>query len=176
MNSEIELIKKYTDTILLCFDKDLAGDTASRRGIEMADQAGLNIKVIQIFDGKDPAELALKDIKLWEKAVEEAEPIYDYYLKSVSGRYKITTAEGKRRIGEELLPIWSKITDSLTFEHYLQKLSALIGIPEEVLRKEIKKSKMENMYQPVSFKNIPEIKQVLKVRRDLLEEYLLSLL
>ena len=177
---QIDLIRKYIDIILVCFDKDLAGDTASRRGIEMADSAGLNIKVIQISDGKDPAELVLKDVKLWEKAVEEAEPIYDYYLKSVSGRFKITTAEGKRRIGEELLPIWSKITDSLTFEHYLQKLSALIGIPEEVLRKEIKKSKMENVYQPVSFREFgncrAEMKQVLKLRRDLLEEYLLTLL
>ncbi len=173
---QIELIKKYTDTILLCFDMDLAGDTASRRGIEMADQAGLNIKVIQISDGKDPAELALKDVTLWEKAAADAEPIYDYYLKSVSSRYKITTAEGKRKIGEELLPIWNKISDPLTFEHYLQKLAALIGMPDEVLRKEIKKTTAPKTYQPVSLKNMPEIKQILKVRRDLLEEYLLTLL
>ncbi|MDO8570947.1 MAG: DNA primase [Candidatus Daviesbacteria bacterium] len=176
---QIELIKKYTDTIILCFDHDLAGDSASRRGIEMADHAGLNIKVIKITDGKDPAELTLKDVSLWEKSVEDAESIYDYYLTSVNSRFKISSAEGKRRIGEELLPIWNKISDPLTFEHYLQKLSALIGIPDEILRKEIKKVKTDSSI-PVVFKesgnSLTEIKQVLRVRRDLLEEYLLTLL
>lgn len=175
---QIDLIKKYADTIFLCFDQDLAGDSASRRGIEMADRVGLNIKVIQIPEGKDPAELAVKDTRLWEKAAGDAEPIYDYYLKSASLRYRETTAEGKRRIGTELIPIWAAISDPLTFEHYLQKLSALLNTPEEVLRKEIKKTKTgfvvsyENFLE--SYTNKTQI--TAKPRRELLEEYLLALL
>lgn len=177
-SGQIELIKKYTDTILLCFDQDLAGDSASRRGIEMADAAGLNIKVIQIPEGKDPAELVRKDIKLWEKAVEKAEPIYDYYLKSATLRYQTNTAEGKRRIGTELLPIWSKISDPLTFEHYLQKLAALLGVSEELLRKEIKKVKASpaSSFQQVFESQENQNKMIIKSRRELLEEYLLTLL
>ncbi|MFH0937057.1 MAG: DNA primase [Candidatus Daviesbacteria bacterium] len=174
---QIELIKKYTDTILLCFDKDLAGDVASRRGIEMADAAGLNIKVIQIPEGKDPAELVVKDKKLWEKAVEEAEPIYDYYLKSAGLRFNSNTAESKRRIGDELIPIWAKITDSLTFEHYLEKLAALLRVSTEVLRAEIEKNKTSKI--PTFAKVLQAKSDTLlspKSRRELLEEYLLALL
>jgi len=76
-------LKKYTTTILLCFDTDLAGDVAARRGIEIADKAGFNIKVIDFtlvkrtagdsqavaFDkAKDPAELIKSDPKSWEKS------------------------------------------------------------------------------------------------------------
>lgn len=177
-SGQVELIKKYADTVILCFDKDLAGDSASRRGIEIADQAGLNIKVIQIPEGKDPAELVIKDVSLWEKAVTDAEPIYDYYLQSVSLRYKTETAEGKRGIGAELIPIWASISDPLTFEHYLQKLAALLNTPEEILRREIKKVKMggASSYQKVFDNNDGKIKVVSKPRRELLEEYLLTLL
>lgn len=178
-SGQIELIKKYADTIVLCFDKDLAGDTASRRGIEMADQAGLNIKVIQIEDSKDPAELAVKDLNLWKQAVAKAEPIYDYYLRSVSMRYNFKTAQGKKNIASELIPIWSKISDSLTFEHYLQKLAALLEITDEILRREILKQR--NLKAPAVnldavVASVPKTAVNIRTRQDLLEEYLMTLL
>lgn len=175
-SGQIDLIKKYTDTILLCFDADLAGDAASRRGIEMADSAGLNIKVIKIPEGKDPAELSLKDPELWQKAVETAEPIYDYYLQSVSGRFNRNTAEGRKRIAAEIAPLWAKISDAVTREFYIQKLSALIAIPEDILRREISKAGSSNA---PTFENIIKQagdKEMSKSRRGLLEEYLMNLL
>ncbi|MFA5932615.1 MAG: DNA primase [Microgenomates group bacterium] len=175
-SGQIDLIKKYTDTILLCFDSDLAGDAASRRGIEMADAAGLNIKVIKIPEGKDPAELSLKDVELWKKAVEEAEPIYDYYLTSVAARFNRNTAEGRKRIAAEIAPLWAKISDTVTREFYIQKLSALIALPEDILRREI--AKAGSSYTP-TFENIIKqggSKEMSKSRRGLLEEYLMNLL
>lgn len=174
---QVDLIKKYAENILLCFDKDLAGDSASRRGIEMADQAGLNIKVIQISEGKDPAELSLKDPDLWKKAVLEAEPIYDYYLKSASGRYNRNTAEGRKRIASELIPIWAKISDTVTREFYIQKLGALLAIPEDILRREIGKVTAGTA---LTFENIIKTEgkgiEISRSRRGLLEEYLMTLL
>lgn len=174
---QVDLIKKYAETVILCFDMDLAGDSASRRGIEIADSAGLNIKVIQIPDGKDPAELILKDPKIWEEAVEKAEPIYDYYLKSASSRYKTNQAEDKKKMAQELIPIWAKIADPVTADFYLQKLSAMLSVSEDVLKKEIARFKSA---PSGSYKNIlsedTAVKKGVKDRRELLEEYLLSLL
>ena len=172
---QVDLIKRYADTILLCFDKDLAGDMASRRGIEIADGAGLNITIIKIPEGKDPAELVIKDLPAWEKAVEGAEAIYDYYLRSISQRYNTDTAEGKKRAALELLPIWAKITDSLTFDHYVQKLSALLGISDELLRREINKVKTNtaSTYETVLYQKVSVSS---RSRRELLEEYLIALL
>lgn len=175
---QIELIKRYTDTILLCFDKDLAGDSACRRGIEMADAAGFNIMVIQIQGGKDPAELCVKDATLWQKAVDQAIPIYDYYLSSVALRYNVNSAEGKKRLAAELLPIWAKITDTLTREHYVQKLSALIGISEDILRREIRKLSREPVasYKTVLTQTGRDTSDNIRSRQELLEEYLIALL
>ncbi len=174
--NQVEIIKKYCDTVALCFDMDLAGDAASRRGIEMADQAGLQIKVVQVPEGKDPAELCVKDPEAWKKAVDEAESIYDYYLNSVTKRFNPKTAEGKRNIGQELIPIWAKISDSMTFEHYLQKLAALLGIQDDILRREVKKTSQTGTSD---FKSVmePSVNRItLRPRQELLEEYLMALL
>lgn len=174
---QVELIKRFADNILLCFDHDLAGDMAARRGIELADQAGLNIRIIELSGGKDPAEMVNHDVKLWSEAVEKAEPIYDYYLRSASLRFNSKTAEGKKNVASELLPILAKISDSVTLEHYLQKLSALISTPEELLRREINKLKKMSIqdYQIVLKEPVRGEAEV-KSRQRLLEEYLMALL
>ncbi|MBI2021909.1 DNA primase [Candidatus Daviesbacteria bacterium] len=182
---QIEILKKQADTISLCFDTDLAGDAAARRGIEMADKMGLNIKVIQIEGGKDPAEICVVDPESWVKMVDNSKPIYDYYLQSSSNRYDLKLASSKRAIFRELLPIWSKISEPITREHYIQKLAALLQTKDELIRQQIVKFQSEQakivIKSPISqIKQSEEIKQKTDDkpfdRRKLLEEYLISLI
>lgn len=175
---QIETLKKYTDNLSLCFDTDLAGDSASRRGIELADAASLNLKVIQIKEAKDPADLCLKDPKMWEKAILEAIPIYDYYLNSVARRYDIKEAKGKKEIFAELLPIWRKISDSLVKDHYIQKLASFLQVKEEIIRGQV--NKKESFSASLAPREVlvkgRDDKIEPRDRRKLLEEYLLSLI
>jgi len=174
---QVELLKRYAETLSLCFDADLAGDSAARRGIEVADKALLNMKVIQVEGAKDPADLCLEDPKKWERAVAEAVPIYDYYLQSVEKRYNPKLASDKKAIFAEVLPIWQKISDPLVQDHYIQKLAALLQVKDDLIRKEMNNVRLS--LQKVTFKNLETQKEdvgVVKNRRKLLEEYLIALL
>lgn len=179
----IESLKKYTDTLSLCFDTDLAGDAAARRGIEMADRSGMNLKVIQVEGAKDPADTVLKNPDKWFDAVKNATPIYDYYLQSADKRYKVKNASDKKAIFAELLPIWSKIADPITKEHYTEKLAALLMLKDDMVRKELENytknagrgmSVVAQPIKPEARKNDGETK--IHDRRKLLEEYLIALL
>ncbi|MBI2338224.1 DNA primase [Candidatus Daviesbacteria bacterium] len=175
---QIELVKKYTENILLGFDMDLAGDSACRRGIEMADKAGLDIKVVQLDQGKDAAEVVREDPKLWQKAISEAVPIYDYYLVSASKRYDIKSSADLKKIGEELIPVWAKISDDLVRELYIQKLTAFLKTDEGILRNAVEKMRKnpEKSYTGLLQKTSQDNIVSLKSRRELLEEYLIALL
>lgn len=173
--NQVELLKRYADTINLCFDTDLAGDEACRRGIEIADKAGLNIKVVQISGGKDPGEVALKNPQAWQKMVSSAVPIYDYYLDSSTKRFGIKSASSKKAVYKELAPIIKKIADPIVKDHYIQKLAATLQVKEELLRNEVIKA-------PQNFKN-PKLKLVQNIskpvvwdRKKMTEEYLAALL
>jgi DNA primase len=173
---QIELLKRYSLNLILCFDTDLAGDSAARRGIEIAESLGMNLKVIQVEGGKDPAELITADPKLWQKAVEEAIPIYDYYLKSISNRLDPKDPAGIRAICAELIPIWAKIPDNLIREHYIQKLAAFLRTEETIIRKEI--DKQQQTTQKPNYTKVLTEQQVTSTpsHRQLLEEYLMALL
>ncbi len=176
---QIDLIKKFTQSLSLGFDMDLAGDSACRRGIEIADKAGLDIKVIQLEGGKDAAELVKADPSFLQKAIDSAMPIYDYYLLSTAKRYNTKNSSDLKKIGEELIPVWAKITDDLVRERYIQRLSAYLKTDEKIIREAVER---QRNYQP---KNYPSVFQKTSVkdnavpsksRRELLEEYLIALL
>jgi len=176
---QVNLIKKFTENLSLCFDMDIAGDSASRRGIEIAEKAGLNIKVIELTSGKDAAEVVKEDPGLWEKAVADAVPIYDYYLTSTAKRYDVKNPVDLKKIGMELIPIWAKIPDDLVRERYIQKLASFLRTDEKALRETIDKEKRfgqksftEVFHPKVGVDNIVSQRS----RRELLEEYLIALL
>lgn len=176
---QIELLKKYTENVSLCFDMDLAGDSASRRGIEMAEKAGLNIRVVELQGGKDAAEVIKEDPKLWQKAILEAVPIYDYYLTSAAKRYDVKNPIDLKKIAQELIPVWAKISDDFQREHYIQKLAAFLKTEEKVLRDNIEK--VRNSSQRSFTKVLDQAGKKdniigVKGRRELLEEYLIALL
>ena len=175
---QIELIKKYTEELSLAFDMDLAGDSASRRGIEMADKAGLNIKVIQIEEGKDTAEAVQTDPALWQKAISEATPIYDYYLTSIAKRYDTKNPADLKKIAQELIPVWAKITNDFERERYIQKLSAFLKTEEVILRGAINKARIytKQGYSSLLSQSKSNHEVLGKTRRELLGEYLIALL
>ena len=84
-------------------------------------------------------EVIKKNPHLWKKALKEAVPIYDYFINSAVGRYGVESAEGKRRVVNEVIPVLSKLTDEILRSHYLQQLSVKVGVEETDLRELVEK-------------------------------------
>jgi len=154
----------------LALDTDFAGDAAARRGIEVADKAGFIIKMVKLRGVKDPGEMATANPEEWKKAVGEAIPVYDFYIESAVERFGLRV-EGKKKIGQELLPIWVKISDEIVKAHYIKKLAEVLGVGEEDVRKQMEKT--SNSKFPDS--NQLPIEQAKKTRREVVEEYLVGL-
>lgn len=165
---QVEMIRRLCETVILALDSDKAGDAAARRGIEIADKAGLNIKVVTSLSGaKDPGEYAIEDPKGWEKAVKEAIPIYDFYIRSAVERYGLE-ASGKRKISQELMPVISNIEDGIVRAHYIKLLAKTLEVDETDIR-----SQMSKILNPLPADASHQAMQAGKY--NILEEYLVEL-
>lgn len=125
---QVATLSRLSEKVALCFDTDLAGDKASRRGIELMDMAGLTVRVVGLGKFADPDEFCQKNPVGFKKAVRQASNIYDYFLQSAVKRFDTVTAEGKKKIGKEILPILSKISDDLVRAHYISKLAKVLDL------------------------------------------------
>jgi DNA primase len=176
---QVELLKRYGDTVVLSLDADLAGDMAARRGIEIAEKAGMIIKVVEAGSlatnpnkYKDPGDWATENPEGFIKAVDEAVPIYDFYMASAVERHGLS-AVGKTKIGRELLPIWARIEDDIARGHYIKKLAEVLGVEEGDIRGELGKI-TNSPTSPAVTLGAGKL-QTNRTRRDVVEEYVVGL-
>lgn len=131
---QIKLLKRYTNNLFLAFDVDLAGETATQRGIEIAMREEMNVKIIQVPEGKDPDECIKENTEKWFKAIEQAQSIMIYYFDLAFKKRDLKKVEDKKKIIEILLPIIAKLGDSVEQEHWLKILAEKIETTERSLR------------------------------------------
>ncbi|MCK4592653.1 DNA primase [Candidatus Parcubacteria bacterium] len=130
---QIRIIKRYTDNIAFSFDMDSAGIKAAGRGIELALQEGMNVSVITITEGKDPADCVKNNPELWQEAVKNPKAIMEFYFESVFAKYDANEIEGKKKIAEELLNVISKISNKIEQNHYIKTLSERLKVDEKAV-------------------------------------------
>ena len=135
----VNLIRRYTEKLVFALDSDLAGDAASRRGIEIADRAGLDMRVVILPSGKDPDEAVRENASAVKKAIQEAVPIYDYFISSAVKRFDTSSAFGKKKVSEELLPILAKIENPIVQGHYIKKLGNTLDTTEETIMESMRR-------------------------------------
>jgi DNA primase len=172
----VHLLKRYTERVILCLDSDFAGDKASRRGIEIAEKAGLDIRVAQVVDGKDPDDVARSEPHFLKKAISDALPIYDYIMVSVLKRHDLSSAFGKKKASEEILPFFIRIENPIVLGHYIKKASELLGISESAISDGLRQMARKVMAPAGASKEQDMSQKQSRGRDEMVEIYVLALL
>jgi DNA primase len=171
---QLKILKRYSENVFTAFDMDLAGDSATKRGINLAQLQGFNIKVILMPGDKDPADLIAKNPADWEKTMEGAKSIMEFYFESTFSKFDKKTPEGKKAISEILLPPIKRIPNDIEKSFWVQELAKKLEVKEEAVAKEMTKVKLSDEiygWEPEEIVNLPK-----KSRKELLEERLLTLI
>lgn len=139
---QLALLKRYTTTLVLAFDTDMAGEAASMRSIQLAWEQEFTVKVVILPSGKDPDELVRQDPGAWKKSVDEAVPFMEYLFHRAERRFDLANVEDKKAMARMLLPIIGMVSDPIEQTHYLQRLGDALRVSEEVLRSRLPKTGM----------------------------------
>ena len=137
---QLQLLRRYTDTLILALDSDFAGSNAARKSIELADAMEFDIKVLILGDKyKDPDEAVRGDLKFFKSQVSASVPIWDFIIQSQLKLNNPETIKGKKEILAVTLPFLVKIKNSVIRSDYFQKLANEIGSDLEAVIEESKK-------------------------------------
>jgi len=169
---QVRLLSRFCPKFILALDSDIAGDAAARRGLTVAENSGVEVKVAKITGYKDPDEAARGNIDSYKNDLIHAEGVWDYLIDSVMSRFNPATGEGKAKISKELTPILSGIEDKIVQAHYANLVAEKLGVPLEAVTEQISKSGSPAEETDRKTEE-PGTKQ--ESRHDLLEERLLTL-
>lgn len=169
--AQVALLARFAQKVALCLDQDSAGQEAIKRSLVLLEKKGMTTSVIVPPGGKDADEALKTDPYAFKKAVQHDVGIYDYLLDRALNRFDKKTADGKKKISEELLNFFSSIENEIVKEHYLRRLSTELDTSyESIVRQEEKISKKEISVVPTA----SGFKEKRK-REEILEEYLVAL-
>jgi DNA primase len=143
--SQVVLLKRYTDTVVMIFDSDSAGEAAALRGLDIMVENNMKVRIATLPENEDPDSFIRKKGKeAFEKVIEKAKDLFDYKLDLLRERYgdKNVTA-----IVDEMLPTISKIQHAVLQSECVRKLSETLGVHEASLRLEMGKVKTDYSYK-----------------------------
>ncbi|MEY3471240.1 MAG: hypothetical protein RLZZ223_590, partial [Candidatus Parcubacteria bacterium] len=134
----VKTLLRYTNYFVLAFDADSAGISACLRAASLITKMGGVVKVVYIEAGKDPADLVLDNPLFWQQAIDRAEDFIDYYINHIVGNIDAADLPAKNNALQQLLEWIQVITDPMTKNYYVKKLSDVLNIPEKEIYSQIK--------------------------------------
>lgn len=138
--SQIKLLKRFTNKFAFSFDTDPAGTEAQRRSIGLIEKEGITAAVIEAPDGKDADEALRKNPVGFKKALRNDKNVYDFIIDSAVSDFDKRTSDGKKNILEKTLPYISQVENEVIKEHYLKKLASVIDTSLEAILKQAEKT------------------------------------
>ncbi len=142
----LNMISRLSSNITIALDADPAGLSASKRSAEMALGAGLDVKIAEIPEGLDPADLILKNPAEWVERLSKAKHAIQFYIdKIISSGGDLSRPSGddrkiKMEISKTVLPLISRLGNKIEQAHFAKEVSRKIKISEEHIWEEIIKA------------------------------------
>jgi DNA primase len=135
---QVALATRFADAVALAYDVDLAGETATQRGLlEELGPVVSKVRVIRIPAGKDPDEFIRTDPEGWRAAVADAAELLPYFMQRAAEEVDMRHPQGRSTYTRRMLDLLRRIPDRVEQDSYVPGLAKLAGIDERVLREEL---------------------------------------
>ncbi|HWE66126.1 MAG TPA: DNA primase [Acidimicrobiales bacterium] len=117
------LLRNFGRRIVLAYDADSAGQSATSRVYEWERKHEVDVVVAELPGGSDPGELARTDPDSLARAVAEARPFLQFRIDRILGAGDLGTAEGRARMADAALTAVAEHPDDLVRDQYVMQLS-----------------------------------------------------
>lgn len=115
----IRLIRRLTDQIYLCLDRDEAGKLAILRSIENLKNESVDIYVVDLWEAKDPDEFLRSGGDFMVK-IEHAEPAIEFVIEASSAKYDISTNQGKNALLQDVVTMIVQMHGTVAIDQSLR--------------------------------------------------------
>lgn len=154
------LLRKNAEQIILSFDSDEAGLTAKIRALDILQNMGCDIRILQMEGAKDPDEYIIKYGNVRFKAlIEKAISVIEFKVKILKKDLDLGNVNDKIKFLNEIAKLLSKIDNTIEQEIYIEKISNEYDITKEAIYAEVNKLKYQNAN---SQKSLEKSKPVIK--------------
>ncbi len=135
---QAEVLKRYADKAILCYDSDEAGQKATNKAGEILREAGIKTKVLTITEGKDPDEyIKTKGAEMFQLLIDGAESFIEYKIHNVEKKYNLEDTVEKLEFIEQIAKILANITNNVEREIYIKNIARQTDISPDSINAQV---------------------------------------
>lgn len=180
------LLRRSCEKVIIGYDADGAGQAATLRGLEILQNLGCDIRILQIEGAKDPDEFVVKyGPERFQMYVDKAISLVEFKVKMLKKSLDLDNVNDKIKFLNEVAKIVAKVENSMEREVYVDKISLEYKVSKDAIYAEINKllyansrteQKLEKKVVPVKNVSIQQDEQPVDVKTKRLESLVIYLL
>ncbi len=141
--TQVKLLRRFTRRIMVNYDPDTAGQTATERSLSLLLQQDCDVRVLALPGGKDPdAFIRGEGAAAYRKLLEGA-PAYLDYLIGRAQQMGVANAEQKLRAMNFLMPFVQRLPSALLRSEWASRIAQQLRVDEPVLREALRRAAAE---------------------------------
>ena len=180
------LLRRSCEKVIIGYDADGAGQAATLRGLEILQNLGCDIRILQIEGAKDPDEFVVKyGPERFQMYVDKAISLVEFKVKMLKKSLDLDNVNDKIKFLNEVAKIVAKVENSMEREVYVDKISLEYKVSKDAIYAEINKllyansrteQKLEKKVVPVKNVSTQQDEQPVDVKTKRLESLVIYLL
>ncbi|QUH21007.1 DNA primase [Alkaliphilus sp. B6464] len=133
-----QLLKKYCDEVIICFDGDTAGIKATMRSVDILNEVECQFRIMTLPEGKDPDDfIKFYGNEAFKEQINNAISLIDYKILLAKNKYSSNTIEDKVKLAKRIAVIIRDIKSPIEKEAYIEKAANETGISKEAIKLEV---------------------------------------
>ncbi len=129
-------LQRLSNRLVMSFDSDSAGFSASDRSAKIALALGVELKLVQMPSGKDPADLAKEDPEMLRDCFKNSKNIVDFYVDNLLSQ-SLSPRELSSEIRKNVLPYVAELPNKTDRDEAIKQIVRKTFISEEALKDDL---------------------------------------
>jgi DNA primase len=161
---QARLLRRYTTRLVVNFDPDTAGTSATEKSIALLTEEGFEVRVVTLEGGLDPDRFVReRGIQAYAEALKTAVRHTDYLIERARTLFPVRTPQGKVEAVNFLLPHIRRMPNPIVRDEFAQDVAQKLAIDSALLRQELKQAatKRQGQISAMKMSNLSECERVL---------------
>jgi len=137
-DEQARLMSQYAKQIVIAYDSDGAGQTATKRAINILGEIGIQVKVLSMQGAKDPDEFIKKYGRdRFKMLIEGSSNALEFELSKIKNKYDISTADGRVNYLKEFANYIAGINNPIERDVYIAKTANDLDVSKDAVLSQV---------------------------------------
>lgn len=143
--NQAKLLKRFSNEIIISYDSDTAGQTATLKGLSILEKEGCVVKVLSLPSGKDPDEYIRKEgMDAFRERIRKSVSLIEYQIENLKNGLDINNIQDRIKFTKGFSEILKDVVSNVEVDAYIKKYSSITKVNEAALYAELNRLRNKN--------------------------------